>query len=59
MMALLLDIAQFVFLLPWQRAEAWGPVGVCVGWTFARSHARSMKGQHCQHPKDLFVCGRV
>lgn len=55
----LVGIARLVFLTPWQRVEAWGPVGVCVGWTFARSHAHSMKGQHCQHPKDLFVCGHV
>ena len=59
MMALLLGIFRFVFLPPWQLVGAWGPVGMCIGWTFARSHACSMKGQHCQCPKDLFVCGHV
>lgn len=37
---------------------SWGPAGVC-GVDFWSIHARSMKGQHCQHPRDPFVCGCV
>ncbi len=51
-MALMWGITQFVFLVPWQR--------VGVGWMdFWSAHAHSVKGQHCQHPKDPFVCGYV